>query len=190
MPRALDFFIVQFEEGRVLVDTTCPINVKAFRPTRWFITPAIPFRSEAGNEPLHHPDAAGAAGPGCRLACLHGARGASQNAAQSTLRQQYVAEAALLYIRMRRMPWDSWRWIGINPPLNKLGKAEANPELLFQIIARARHRSTMAAWTSIKAASSTTTRSTSWSPCSSMAIGLRSLTRPPPAATYIRRRLI
>ncbi len=69
------------------------------------------------------------------------------NAAQSTLRQQYVAEAALLYIQnCAECHGTAGDGIGVNPPLNKLGKAEANPELLFQIIARARHGSTMAAW--------------------------------------------
>ncbi len=69
------------------------------------------------------------------------------NAAQSVLRQQYIAEAAYLYIQnCAECHGPAGEGIGANPPLNKLGKADANPELLFQHIARARHGSSMAAW--------------------------------------------
>lgn len=69
------------------------------------------------------------------------------DAAQSILRQQYIAEAAYLYIQnCAECHGTAGEGISANPPLNKLGKADANPELLFQIIARARHGSTMAAW--------------------------------------------
>ena len=67
--------------------------------------------------------------------------------AQDSLRVQYISDGSVLYIQnCAGCHGIEGEGIGINPPLNKLRMAQADPKLLARTIARAAHGSTMAAW--------------------------------------------
>jgi hypothetical protein len=67
--------------------------------------------------------------------------------AQEALKEQFVSEGSVLYIEhCATCHGIKGEGLGMNPPLNKLRMAQADPALLAKTIARAAHGSTMAAW--------------------------------------------
>jgi mono/diheme cytochrome c family protein len=66
---------------------------------------------------------------------------------QTSLRQQYLEEGAVLYLEYCALcHGPAGEGIGITPALDHPALAEAHPEFLFRTIARASHGTTMAAW--------------------------------------------
>jgi mono/diheme cytochrome c family protein len=69
------------------------------------------------------------------------------SAAQDELQAQYIENGAVLYLEFcGECHGPTGEGIGLNPALNRLGMSEADPEVLFKIIARATHGSSMASW--------------------------------------------
>jgi mono/diheme cytochrome c family protein len=67
--------------------------------------------------------------------------------AQDELRRQYVSEASDVYIDNCAVCHGSdGQGIGVMPPLNTLGQANADPGMLYDTIARAAHGTAMASW--------------------------------------------
>ena len=67
--------------------------------------------------------------------------------AQDDLQQQTIQNASVLYLQFcADCHGSDGAGISFNPGLNRLGLSEADPEILFQIIARAAHGSSMASW--------------------------------------------
>jgi mono/diheme cytochrome c family protein len=67
--------------------------------------------------------------------------------AQTDLQAQYIQNASVLYLEFcADCHGPTGEGIGLNPALNRLGLSEADPDMLFQIIARATHGSSMASW--------------------------------------------
>lgn len=68
-------------------------------------------------------------------------------AAQATLERKYIEYGTDLYLEnCAECHGADGLGLGANPPLNRLGLAEADPRSLFQIIARAAHGTAMDAW--------------------------------------------
>jgi mono/diheme cytochrome c family protein len=67
--------------------------------------------------------------------------------AQDVLQDEYLQDASEVYLEFcGECHGPTGEGIGLNPALNRLGLAEADPDVLFRIIARATHGSSMAAW--------------------------------------------
>jgi len=67
--------------------------------------------------------------------------------AQDTLQDEYLQDASEVYLEFcGECHGPTGEGIGLNPALNRLGLAEADPDVLFRIIARATHGSSMASW--------------------------------------------
>jgi hypothetical protein len=67
--------------------------------------------------------------------------------AQDILQAEYLRDASEIYLEFcGECHGPNGEGIGLNPALNRLGLAEADPEVLFRIIARATHGSSMASW--------------------------------------------
>jgi len=67
--------------------------------------------------------------------------------AQDDLKAQYIQNASILYLEFcADCHGSTGEGIGLNPALNRLGLSQADPDMLFQIIARAAHGSSMASW--------------------------------------------
>ncbi len=69
------------------------------------------------------------------------------SAAQEDLQAQFLLEGSVLYIQnCAECHGTNGAGLAANPPLNNLGNAGADPNVLFKTIARAAHGSSMAAW--------------------------------------------
>ena len=67
--------------------------------------------------------------------------------AQADLQEQYVQNGSALYLEFcAGCHGPDGEGVGLNPALNRLGMSQADPDTLFQIIARATHGSAMASW--------------------------------------------
>jgi len=67
--------------------------------------------------------------------------------AQNNLQAQYISDGSVLYIEnCAECHGLKGEGVGMNPPLNKMRMAQADPTLLAKTIARAAHGSSMAAW--------------------------------------------
>lgn len=67
--------------------------------------------------------------------------------AQDALQAEYLRDASEIYLEFcGECHGPTGEGIGLNPALNRLGLADADPEVLFRIIARATHGSSMASW--------------------------------------------
>ena len=67
--------------------------------------------------------------------------------AQDVLQAKYIENGAILYLEFcGECHGLTGEGVGLNPALNRLGMSEADPEVLFKIIARATHGSSMASW--------------------------------------------
>ena len=67
--------------------------------------------------------------------------------AQLALRERFIADGTVLYLEnCADCHGIKGEGTGINPALNKIGMAKADPDLLTRTIARATHGSPMAAW--------------------------------------------
>ena len=67
--------------------------------------------------------------------------------AQDALQAEYLRDASEVYLEFcGECHGSTGEGIGLNPALNRLGLAEADPDVLFRIIARATHGSSMASW--------------------------------------------
>ena len=69
------------------------------------------------------------------------------SSAQEELQAQYIQNGAALYLEFcGECHGPTGEGVDMNPALNRLGMSEADPEVLFKIIARATHGSSMASW--------------------------------------------
>jgi mono/diheme cytochrome c family protein len=67
--------------------------------------------------------------------------------AQDGLQEKYIQDGSVLYLQFcADCHGSNGEGIGINPALNRLGISEADPNMLFKVISRATHGSSMAAW--------------------------------------------
>ncbi len=67
--------------------------------------------------------------------------------AQADLQERVLAEAAVIYVEnCATCHGAAGEGLGVTPALNNPALAEASPDALFRVIARAAHGSTMAAW--------------------------------------------